>query len=99
MSLPTLGVGISFRESLRSELFLHQQQVDFLEIVVEHYLDTTTQKQQELELLAAHFPLVPHAINLSLGSAEGLDTNYRAQTCTAGKTAKSALVERTYLLY
>jgi len=76
MSLPTLGVGIGFRESLRSELFLHQQQVDFLEIVAEHYLDTTTQKEQELELLAAHFPLVPHAINLSLGSAEGLDIDY-----------------------
>ncbi|HCF25685.1 MAG TPA: DUF692 domain-containing protein, partial [Cyanobacteria bacterium UBA11049] len=76
MSLPTLGVGIGFRQPFRSELFLHQQQVDFLEIVAEHYLDVPAQKQQELELLAAHFPLIPHAINLSLGSAEGLDTDY-----------------------
>lgn len=76
MSLPPLGVGIGFREQLRSELFLHQQQVDFLEIVAEHYLDATTQKEQELELLIAHFPLIPHAINLSLGSAEGIDPDY-----------------------
>lgn len=76
MSLPTLGVGIGFRQPFCSELFLHQQQVDFLEIVAEHYLDVPAQKQQELELLAAHFPLIPHAINLSLGSAEGLDTDY-----------------------
>jgi uncharacterized protein (UPF0276 family) len=27
-------------------------------------------------LLAAHFPLIPHAINLSLGSADGLDRAY-----------------------
>lgn len=74
--LPTLGVGIGFREQFCSELFLHQQQVDFLEIVAEHYLDVPAQKQQELELLAAHFPLIPHAINLSLGSAEGLDADY-----------------------
>lgn len=76
MSLPTLGVGIGFRAPFRSELFLHQQQVDFLEIVAEHYLDATTQKEHELELLAAHFPLIPHAINLSLGSAEGVNVDY-----------------------
>ncbi|WP_202895721.1 DUF692 domain-containing protein [Iningainema tapete] len=76
MSLPILGVGLGFREPLKSNLFLQQQQVDFLEIVVEHYLDASKQKEQELELLAAHFPIIPHAINLSLGSAEGLDTDY-----------------------
>ncbi|MBH8577654.1 DUF692 domain-containing protein [Nostocaceae cyanobacterium CENA369] len=74
--LPTLGVGLGFREPFKSDLFLNRQQVDFLEIVAEHYLDAPVQKQQELELLAAHFSIIPHAINLSLGSAEGLDTDY-----------------------
>ncbi|MBH8562345.1 DUF692 domain-containing protein [Nostoc sp. CENA67] len=74
--LPTLGVGLGFREPFKSDLFLNRQQVDFLEIVAEHYLDAPVQKQQELELLASHFPIIPHAINLSLGSAEGLDTDY-----------------------
>ncbi|MBD2743119.1 DUF692 domain-containing protein [Coleofasciculus sp. FACHB-1120] len=74
--LPTLGVGLGFREPFRSDLFLHRQAVDFLEIVAEHYLDVPPYKQQELELLADHFPLIPHAINLSLGSAEGLDADY-----------------------
>lgn len=74
--LPNLGVGLGFREPFKSDLFLNRQQVDFLEIVAEHYLDASLQKQQELELLAAHFPIIPHAINLSLGSAEGLDTDY-----------------------
>jgi uncharacterized protein (UPF0276 family) len=74
--LPTLGVGLGFREPFKSDLFLNRQQVDFLEIVCEHYLDAPWQKQQELEILAAHFPIIPHAINLSLGSAEGLDRDY-----------------------
>ena len=71
-----LGVGIGYREQFKSELFLHQSAVDFLEIIGDRYLDTNQEKQAELELLAAHFPLIPHAINLSLGSAEGLDTDY-----------------------
>lgn len=74
--LPTLGVGLGFRQPFKSDLFLNRQQVDFLEIVAEHYLDAPPEKNQELALLAAHFPIIPHAINLSLGSAEGLDTDY-----------------------
>jgi uncharacterized protein len=71
-----LGVGIGFREPFLSELFLHQNKVDFLEIIAEHYLDRSHHKERELELLKAHFPLVPHALNLSIGSAEGLDLDY-----------------------
>lgn len=74
--LPTLGVGLGFREPFRSDLFLHQRDVDFLEITADHYLDVSPQKMQELELLARHFTLIPHGLNLSLGSAEGLDTSY-----------------------
>jgi uncharacterized protein len=74
--LPTLGVGVGFREPFRGELFLRQREVDFLEITAEHYLDATPEKERELDLLAEHFTLIPHAINLSLGSAEGLDPDY-----------------------
>jgi uncharacterized protein (UPF0276 family) len=74
--LPTLGVGLGFREPFRSDLFLHRGQVDFLEIIADHYLDAPPEKERELGLLAEHFILIPHAINLSLGSAEGIDSNY-----------------------
>ncbi len=78
-SLPILGTGIGFRQPFLSKLFLHQEKVDFLEIIAEHYLNISVEKEKELELLTAHFPLVPHAINLSIGSAEGLDTAYVSQ--------------------
>lgn len=74
--LPTLGVGLGFREPFLSDLFLHPGQVDFLEIVADHYFDASPEKEHELELLAAHFPLIPHGLSLSLGSAEGLDADY-----------------------
>lgn len=77
--LPILGVGLGFREPFLADLLLHAERVDFLEITADHYLDAPTRKQGELELLAARFPLVPHGLNLSLGSAEGLDHDYLAR--------------------
>ena len=71
-----LGVGIGFREKFKSELFLHRDRVDFLEIIGDCYLNANGYLQEELELLAANFPLIPHFINLSLGSAEGIDLDY-----------------------
>lgn len=75
-TLPTLGVGFGFRTPYRGDLFLHRQEIDFLEITADHYMEAPVEKQQELELLATHFTLIPHGLNLSLGSAEGIDPAY-----------------------
>ena len=69
-------VGLGFRPQLKSEIFLHRAEIDFLEITADHYLEATPAKQEELELLKFHFPLIPHGLNLSLGSAEGLNEDY-----------------------
>jgi uncharacterized protein len=74
--LPCLGVGIGFRPAIRSEIFLNRANIDFLEITADHYLDVSSQKLDELELLLDHFALVPHSLDLSLGSAEGVDERY-----------------------
>ncbi|MDP8922176.1 MAG: DUF692 domain-containing protein [Chloroflexota bacterium] len=75
-SLPTLGVGLGFRTPFKADLFLQRESVDFLEITADHYLDVPPEKERELDLLAEHFTLIPHGLNLSLGSAEGLDSEY-----------------------
>ncbi len=74
--LPVLGVGIGFREPFLSDLFRHRDAVDFLEITADHYFDATVAKNAELDLLARHFPIIPHGLDLSLGSAEGIDDDY-----------------------
>lgn len=71
-----LGVGLGFRPQFRGELFLNQDKVDFLEITADHYIDSNPQKIEELSLLKQHFPLIPHGLSLSPGSAEGLDEIY-----------------------
>lgn len=73
---PKLGVGVGFREQFRAEIFLHQAEIDFLEITSDHYIDAPPKKLEELKLLKEHFPLIPHSLELSLGSAEGIDENY-----------------------
>ena len=71
-----LGVGLGFREQFRASIFLNQDKIDFLEITTDHYLDAKPEKIDELKLLKAHFPLIPHSLELSLGSAEGIDEDY-----------------------
>src|SRR5947209_11127306 len=74
--LPALGVGIGFREPLLAALFRRRDGVDFLEITADHYIDSPGEKRAELDLLAAHFPIIPHGLDLSLGGAEGIDERY-----------------------
>lgn len=74
--LPKLGVGIGFREPFKADIFLNRGNIDFLEITSDHYLDATSRKLEELELLRQHFPLIPHSLELSLGSAEGVNEEY-----------------------
>lgn len=76
MNIPHLGVGIGYREPFHSQLFLNRERVDFLEVTADHFFNATSYKERELDLLADHFTLIPHGLNLSLGSAEGLKEDY-----------------------
>ena len=62
--------------------------MDFLEIIADHYFDAPREKLDELDLLADHFPIVPHGLDLSLGSAEGIEEAYLEKF--------AALVERVH---
>lgn len=75
-NLPRLGAGLAYREPFREELLQKQPEVDFIEIIGDHYLDAPPELMDELSLLAEHFTLLPHFTNLSLGSAEGVDPVY-----------------------
>jgi uncharacterized protein len=72
----TLGSGLGYRPQFRADLFAHRADVDFLEIIADHYFDAPPEKLAELELLRAHFPIVAHGLDLSIGSAEGIDEGY-----------------------
>ena len=84
--LDPLGVGLGYRAPFRADLFANRESVDFLEIVADHYFDAAQEKRDELDLLANNFTLIPHGLDLSIGSAEGVDEAYLDQF--------AALIER-----
>lgn len=69
-------VGLGFREPYRGDIFLNRDRIDVLEIIADRYLDAGPEKIAELVLLSEHFKLLPHSLDLSLGSAEGIDQGY-----------------------
>lgn len=73
---PALGSGLGYRPPFRADLFANRARVDFLEIIADHYFDASSEKLRELDLLRAHFPIVAHGLDLSIGSAEGIDAVY-----------------------
>jgi uncharacterized protein len=77
--MPRLRSGLGYRQAFRSSVFFHRPRIDFLEIIADHYLDASAEQWAELELLAAHFPIVVHGLDLSIGSAEGVDSRYLEQ--------------------
>lgn len=74
--LPRLGVGVSYRSRYQDQLYRYQPDIDFVEVVADDYLFASAEKLEELERLTEHFTVIPHALNLSLGSAEGVSDEY-----------------------
>jgi uncharacterized protein len=77
--LPRLGVGLSYRSKYHDQLLQHQSNIDFVEVVADDYLFAPADKLDELERLTEHFTVIPHALNLSLGSADGVSDDYLNQ--------------------
>jgi len=74
--LPRLGVGVGYRGRHREQILQNQPDIDFVEIVADDYLFAVPEKREELEQLTEHFTVIPHALNLSLGSADGVSDTY-----------------------
>ena len=75
-ALPRLGVGLGFRRPLAREIIAHAGEIDFLEIISEHYLSPTGFENRELQELGNRFQLIPHGLSLSPGTAEPVREDY-----------------------
>ena len=66
------GVGLGFRPELAADLLRAPGVVDFVEVVAETCF-VQPAARREAQALTALWPVVPHGVKLSLGSAEGID--------------------------
>ncbi|NGM13547.1 DUF692 domain-containing protein [Verrucosispora sioxanthis] len=74
-TIPRLGVGVGLRAEIEQLVVDHAEQIDWLELITEDYL-FNPHRRATLAALREHFPLIPHGVELSIGSAEPVDEGY-----------------------
>lgn len=72
--IPYYGSGIGFRHSLMSEILAAQEEIDFLEIISDNFFDD--RRKETLYQICDAFPVIPHGVGLSVGSADGVEDEY-----------------------
>jgi uncharacterized protein (UPF0276 family) len=73
--LPALGVGLGYRSELRAGILANRERVNFLEIITDNYLREPSDLAA-LEELCSLFPVIPHGVDLSIGSVMPPETSY-----------------------
>jgi uncharacterized protein (UPF0276 family) len=81
---PRLGVGLGYRLPLHDEIIANADRIDFLEFISDQYLYASAEKLDRLTALREHFPLIPHGVGLSVGTAGALDDDYLRRLSTVG---------------
>lgn len=66
MNIPQLGVGIGYREELKS-VAVDKELVQWLEVIAEHYIGSSD-AIAEIRQIADGRPVVPHGIEMSIGT-------------------------------
>lgn len=72
--MPQLGVGVGWRAE--ADLWRIRHAFNWVEVISEHFMGP--ERQREAMALAHEFPVVPHGIELSIGSDGPLDERYLA---------------------
>jgi hypothetical protein len=74
--LPFLGVGLGYRPDLDRQIWANRASIDWLELISEHYLARPREQLDQALRLRGAFPLVPHGVELSIGTPGELDPAY-----------------------
>jgi uncharacterized protein (UPF0276 family) len=74
-SLPFLGSGLGYRAEIRQQALAAAAELDFVEIITERYTGHPS-LWRDLERVCERFPVIPHGVSLSIGSARQPDPDY-----------------------
>jgi uncharacterized protein (UPF0276 family) len=75
-TLPYLGVGIGWRNEIATQILDNLDSIDWCEVISEHYLGVPDDHLAQVAGLAKRIPLVPHGVDLSIGTDGPLDEPY-----------------------
>ncbi len=85
------GVGIGFRSELAADIFERRSSIELLEVVAESCF-VQPAAWREAVALASMWPVIPHGVKLSLGSAEGIDEDKARLLGRFAREVRSPLV-------
>jgi hypothetical protein len=74
--IPVLGVGLGWRKEISEEIMQHKESIDWCEIISEQFINVTTDKLGQMRKLSKVFPIVPHGVDLSIGTDMPLEEDY-----------------------
>jgi len=69
-------MGIGFRKEIEEQILESQSCIDWLELIAEHYIGRPPERVAEVTRLNEVFSLVPHGVELSIGTSGDLDARY-----------------------
>jgi uncharacterized protein (UPF0276 family) len=78
-ALPKLGVGLGYRVELHDEILANAGKIDFLEVISEQFIRRSPEVLARADALRARFPIIPHGVELSVGTAAGIVPAYLEQ--------------------
>lgn len=85
------GVGLGYRRELAASLLTAPSSVGFVEIIAESCFAGGVMRR-EIEGLAEIWPVLPHGIKLSLGSADGIDEDHARRLGTLARALRAPLI-------
>ena len=76
-NIPYLGCGIGLRAEIAEKTLAHKNEIDVLEIVAEQFFPNSRPRSIPfLQKFSSQFPIIPHGVKLSIGSAAPLEKDF-----------------------
>jgi uncharacterized protein (UPF0276 family) len=89
--LPALGVGLGYREVIGESIIANADRIDWVEINADQFLEDPA-RQEVLAVVRERFPVVPHCLEMSIGSDDPLDLDYLGRIAAIADTVDAPWV-------
>lgn len=91
-AIPNLGIGIGLRVPHYEEIFEHNPNIDWFEIISENFMVDGGKPLENLYRILERYPVVQHGVSLAIGSPDPLDFEYLKKLKALTKITKTPWV-------
>lgn len=88
-AIPNLGIGIGLRIPHYDDIFAHQPDIDWFEIISENFMVDGGKPLEALHKILERYPVVQHGVSLAIGSPDPLDFEYLKKLKALARVTKT----------